>query len=623
MENSIYLKNAVIGMPGVSVTAHGIRICAELYGKEKNGILLYPVNGGKIVRLDFTPDMRTGNTFSAMLAGCNPSEYTYLFHEDGKPVMDIFAKAHTGHRRFGQEDFEQGVNGTQGRGVFVTEDFDWKKDKMPGTAYEDSVYYGMHLRGFTMSESARMKEAGTFAGMQKKIPYLKRLGVTGVVLQPIYEFQECMREKKAATAAEAVEAAGKKEGFRLNYWGYLPGLYMAPKNAYAYGEDAVTELKTLVRALHKNGLELMLQFYFEPGMRTSCIRDILLYWIRSYHIDGFWLMGADLPLKELLREPCLSETKLWSDSFWPEGSGTSIERKKQYLPAFYDRGYAYTVRRFLKGDGDMLPGFLQYQRNHPQENAVINFLAGYDGFRLADVVSYNGKHNEANGEDNRDGENNNDSWNCGVEGATRKKSVLALRTKQIKNALAMLFTAQGTPFLFMGDEWGKSGGGNNNPYCQDNEVTWQKWNLKKSEKELLEYTRGLIAFRKAQGVLHQKKQLRIMDYLSYGYPDISYHGQEAWKADLSYASRSIGVMLCGKYCPGKEKSESSLYMAYNMYWEPREFALPKPDKGGRWELVFSTEGAEEGERNTKSADKSLYCITVPGRCVQIYREVSG
>lgn len=642
MDKKITLKRWAADTTGVSVTAQGISIHAELYGRKSNGILLYNKENPEPVRIDFTEEMRQGSVYRCMLSGVSPQAYDYLFHEDGQPVMDLYAKRLTGHRLFGEKHREAGKKDALRACSLVSEQFDWRGDKRPGTSYEDSVYYGMHVRGFTKDASSRIKEAGTFAGVQKKIPYLKKLGVTGVVLQPVYEFEECIKKPENRTVADVSAQFQEASAAKINYWGYLSGYYMAPKNAYAYSEDAVTELKTLVRQLHKNDLEIILQFYFEPSMPAARIRNILLYWAEHYHIDGFELMGAALPLKEIAMEPGLSDVKLWSAWFpWEEIADAKkdrnllripeqykkrgqlrVEEKEERKLASFGRYYQDTVRCFLKGDGGMLPAFLQCQREHPGDHSQINFLASYNTLRLADVVSYERKHNEANGEDNRDGEEINHSWNCGMEGSTKKKNILALRMKLMKNALVMLFTAQGTPFLFMGDEWGKSSEGNNNPWCQDNEMTWQKWNLKKTEKQLLAFTGELIALRKAHGVMHQREPLKLMDYLSCGCPDLSYHGKEAWRTSMDYQMRHIGVMLCGKYCTVNGKEDDCLYIAYNMHWESHEFALPKLFKNRRWKLFLCTDGDASQENPTQegvspdSAAQSV--VTLPARSVTIY-----
>lgn len=638
MNKNYTLKKWTADAAGVCVTEQGIGIHAELYGQDSNGILLYDEEGSEPVRIDFTEEMKSGNIYRGVLSGISPQKYTYLFHEDGKPVIDLHAKRLAGHRLFGEEHAAAGKKDALKACVFVAEQFDWQNDRRPGTAYEDSVYYGMHVRGFTKDTSSRIKEAGTFAGVLKKIPYLKRLGVTGIVLQPVYEFEECMKKPENRTALEISSKQTADPGVRLNYWGYLSGYYMAPKNAYSASDDAVTELKTLVRQLHKNNLEIILQFYFEPFMTAGRIRNILLYWAENYHIDGFELLGASLPLKEIALEPGLSDVKLWSEWFpceeiakakaatrfppMPETDQKHRQEKKKSVEERFlanaGREYQNTVRQFLKGDGGQLAAFLKCQRYNPAEHGQINFLAAYNSFRLADVVSYERKHNEGNGEDNRDGEDLNYSWNCGVEGETKRKNVLALRQKQMKNALTMLFTAQGTPLLFMGDEWGKSSGGNNNPYCQDNELTWQKWNLKKPEKELLAFTQELIALRRNHGIMHQRKAFTLMDHLSCGCPDLSYHGEEAWRVNMDYPTRHIGVMLCGKYCVRNGREDDCLYIAYNMHWEPHSFALPKPFKDRRWRLLLDTEKTQEETVQESGEASEEQCVTLPGRSVRIY-----
>lgn len=621
MNKNYTLKKWTADTTGVSITAQGIGIHAELYGRDSNGILLYDQEGSEPVRIDFTEEMKLGNLYRGLLSGVSPQKYTYLFHEDGKPVTDRYAKRLAGHRLFGMEHAEAGKKDALKTCVFVADQFDWQNDRRPDTAYEDSIYYGMHVRGFTKDASSRIREAGTFAGVQKKIPYLKKLGVTGVVLQPVYEFEECMKNPESRMASALSAKQPDDSGIRLNYWGYLPGYYMAPKNAYSAGEDAVTELKMLVRQLHKNDLEIILQFYFEPSMTAFRIRDILLYWAENYHIDGFELLGASLPMKEIALEPGLSDVKLWGDWLPGEEIAKAKERTKddeKRVLANTGLEYRNIVRQFLKGDGGQLAAFLKCQRHNPAQCGQINYLASYNGFRLADVVSYDKKHNEENGEDNRDGEDLNYSWNCGVEGETKKKSILALRQKLIRNALTMLFTAQGTPFLFMGDEWGKSSWGNNNPYCQDNKLTWQKWNLKKPEKELLEFTKNLIALRKNHRVMHQKKALTLMDHLSCGCPDLSYHGEDAWRVNMDYPTRHIGVMFCGRYCVKNDREEDCLYIAYNMHWESHSFALPKPFKDRRWRLLLDTAKAQETVLQEAAEDNQDTCATLPGRSVRIY-----
>ena len=273
----------------------------------------------------------------------------------------------------------------------------------------------------------------------------------------------------------------------------------------------------------------------------------------------------------------------------------------------------------------MINQVLYDQRRNPKEHGVVNYMADYDGFSLYDSVCYDTKHNEANGEDNRDGAEVNETWNCGAEGESRKKGIDQLRQRQIKNALSFVLLSQGVPFLFGGDEFACSRFGNNNSYCQDNETGWVKWRKTGFAKEILAYTKFLIRLRKSNGILHMKEELLVMDSIGCGYPDISYHGIEAWRPDLSYLSRIVGVLLCGKYSP--EKGES-FYIACNMHWESHELALPKLSKSKKWTKIADTfqpvgdfaEGPRESGAESGSGEERGFSIN--SRSIAIFRTVN-
>jgi glycogen operon protein len=274
-------------------------------------------------------------------------------------------------------------------------------------------------------------------------------------------------------------------------------------------------------------------------------------------------------------------------------------------------GFRSDMRRFLKGDENLIGQVLFYQKNNPPTNAVVNFMADYDGFSLYDSVSYERKHNEANGEDNRDGADNNFTWNCGAEGESRKKAVVSLRMQQMKNALALVFLSQGVPYLFSGDEFANTRFGNNNAYCQDNDVWYVKWKTNKFGEEIYSFTKELIAFRRQHRLLHMEKELKVMDSLGCGYPDISYHGTEAWRPDVGYSSRMAGIMLCGSYA--EEQEEESVYIACNMHWLSHTLALPKLPKNRKWVLAFST-APEKEDMFLPEENKVL----AEGRSISVY-----
>ncbi|MDE5952111.1 MAG: hypothetical protein K2H12_11080, partial [Acetatifactor sp.] len=378
--------------------------------------------------------------------------------------------------------------------------------------------------------------------------------------------------------------------------------------------DPATELRELVRALHLRGMEIVLQFYFPDHVPTDEILNVLRYWSWAYHVDGFHLMGGALHIHAIAADPALSDRKLWYYDF-PAEQIYGYEKVPAYRNlAVYNEGFQQDARRFLKGDEGMLQAVTQRMRCNPRQKGVINYLADYAGFTMMDMVSYDRKHNEDNRENNRDGSDCNFSWNCGVEGPSRKKQIQALRMKQLRNAFTLLMLSQGTPYFFMGDEFGRTQKGNNNPYCQDNAVTWVNWGEMAKREELYDYVRELIRLRRQHSIFHLEQECRLMDYRSCGSPDMSYHGTEAWRPAWEPYNRHIGIMLNGAY--GREEEENCWYIAINMHWESHDFAMPRLPKGQIWRRVLTTE-AGNGEAQQSAALEGQVVRMAP-RSIALY-----
>ncbi len=546
---------------------------------EDCGIILYDRNTkSEVKRIPFLPEERIGNIYSKVVSGLAMEELAYQFYEKDNLLADNYGKAFLAAHAYGEITKEEEL-----LAILPTDNFTWKKDKNPKLSYADSLCYCMHVRGFTKHTSSKVKHRGTFDGVREKIPYLLESGITTIELQPIYEFLEMTPEKESYMAFKEP---------KLNYWGYTKGFYYAPKAAYAASVDGVTELKTLISELHKNGMELVLQFYFPREIRRNEILSILKYWVLEYHVDGFHLLGENLPLSMLAQEPLLADTKLWCDGFDEDFLWQNREAQQNKYLANYQNDYRTTMRCFLKGDEGMLEQAISQMRKIPCGMGRIHFLSNYEGLTLYDMVSYDHKHNEENGEDNKDGCQRDYSWNCGEEGESRKPRIKQLRLQQMKNALCFLFFSQSTPLLFMGDEFGNSQKGNNNPYCQDNETTWLNWNNLKKNNELYDFFQMLTRLRRQNSILHLEKEARLMDYAACGYPDISYHGERAWQPGVFDYQRHIGILFCGQYGEVQNQEQSFLYMGINMHWEAHRLALPKLPKDMRWELLFTTKPAE-------------------------------
>ena len=561
-----------------------------------------------------------------------------MYEVDGKEFVDPYAAVIHGRERWGKRVGKACV-----RGGISLEEFDWKDDSPLGTPFSDMILYQLHVRGFTKHASSKVEHRGSFAGLMEKIPYLKDLGINAVLLLPCYEFDEIQAAQKphgipagevpavrtAEDGAKQKSTVSKNDQVKLNYWGYGQSetYYCAPKAAYAADPHRVgLEFKALVRSLHQAGIEVLLDIYFMPGTNVCLMEDCLRNWVLEYHIDGFRVNQEVMPAQMLVSDPVLSGVKLLTD-YWNREliagaygeSGTFAE---------YNEGFMNCARRYLKSDEGQVEGFAGLFRRGSDNLASINFMTHVNGFTMIDLVSYDVKHNEQNGEGNQDGTEYNYSWNCGVEGKSRKKFIQARRMCQIRNAFAMMLLAQGTPMLLAGDEFGNTQEGNNNPYCQDNEITWLDWRMTSAKTEILEYVKKLIAFRRKHPVLHQGRELYMFDSLSCGMPDVSIHGTQAWKADFSYYSRMLAVLLYGDYRKKDDgTADDSLYIIFNMYWESRSFDLPNLPGEKEWYPAIETYGNTFSEvpvpvrrkkRRRKPSLESQKKTIVPPRSIVVF-----
>ncbi len=601
--------------PGVSACKGGWQFCCAVDCRHSLALCLYEKTGRLYAKIDLLPYQVAGNVYCIQITGLKEKGLEYKYEADGQPFRDDYGKAFSVCRKWG-EQAEKGQLATNG---FYKENFDWGNDALPKLPFHQIIAYSMHVRGFTMHSSSGVKGKGTFLGILGKIPYLKELGINQIELLPAYEFYEFDSEKDRLVKGHPkyADESKSKNIIKINYWGFKEGGYFVPKASYSYGKDPVLEFKSLVKALHENGIELIMQFYFPIGINRNLVFDCLKFWVTDYHVDGFHLKGENLPLELLATEPLLMDTKLYGACYNKGHIFRGNYAVNRYL-AEINQEFMMDMRRFLKSDEDMLQAFLYRQRRNPKDIHIVNYMTAYEGFTLHDLVSYDYKHNEANGEDNKDGTNYNNSWNCGIEGATRKKAVLALRMMQMKNAFALLLLSQGTPMLLAGDEFCNTQYGNNNAYCQDNEVTWLNWKRTKQSQELLHYVKQLIALRKAHPILHKEEEFRIMDYAGCGYPDLSYHGDSAWYPKMENHIRHIGIMLCGKYARIDKKTEDTFFfVAYNMHWEPHLFGLPKLPKGMKWEYCFDTTDHLDRESFAQTLTKKQEEITVSERSILV------
>lgn len=586
---------------GVYIYEDIIQFASIVGNDEDAGIILIDKKTGEKQRVPFGRGNRTGNVASVRIKNLRYENYDYNFYSGDEEFVDPYAMRVIGNEQYGEKDEDSYYL----RGGIVTDDFDWGCETGVCTPYDKSLIYLLHVRGFTADGSSGVKSKGCFRGVTEKIPYLKSLGITAVELMPCYEFEEF--EFPTDKDKEIGKILGREVKGKLNYWGYKKGFYFAPKAGYSDTGNPVNEFKQLVKKLHENKIEVIMQFYFPDYVKQGTIVDALRFWLTVYHVDGFHIKGNNIPITFIATEPIFANTKIWYD-YIPVNDIYEYTDKPAYVNlATYSDDYMYRMRRFLKGDEDCLKDVIPLIRENGYNCGKINFFTNYYGFTLNDLVSYERKHNEDNGENNADGCDLNFSWNCGVEGNTRKNSVLALRRKQIKNALAMLFMSQGVPLIFMGDEFLNSQQGNNNPYCLDNEVTHLVWPSSKASKEMTEYFKKLSLLRKESFGEFLGNDYTMVDRDNIGYPDLSYHGEEAYRADTAPYVRHLGIMYANK----KDGMVTLLFTAFNMHWQDKEFALPKLPVGAKWDKMFETD-----ESTLTVTGKNSVC-TLPGRTVAV------
>lgn len=531
---------------GVSVYEDRINFAMSVPGGENAKLLLYTqerTQPAKEVELESS----MGEVRCVAFEGMDSSLLFYNYKIDDEVVLDPYVKAISGKYTWGEE---KDLAKHEICGKIYADELDWENDSPLGLACEEVIAYSLHVRGFTKDKYSDVSAKGTFEGIVEKIPYFIELGVNQIQCMPVYEFNECKSP--------------------VNYWGYGPAYYFAPKNAYSDTGNGALSLKNMVKELHKAGIEVVLEMPFDESTPKHLILDCLRHYVQEYHIDGFICNHLITPMEVLASDPYLKGTKILK----------------------HQTDFKDTMRRFLKGDGGEVSAFAYWIRHLSEKDGIFNYITSHSGFTMNDLVSYNEKHNVLNGENNRDGSNENNSWNCGTEGPTQYDEITALRKNQIKNAFMLLLLSQGTPCILAGDEWGNTQLGNNNVYCQDNEMGWLSWERFPYHHDLFEFVKTLIAFRKKYKVFHPSKEFVGKDVNNCGIPDVSYHGEAAWRADFSWDSRRLGVYY---------HEEEDVYIAYNMHWEEGILALPKlPDKKSWFQAVSTKEGIFEKEKELEN-----------------------
>lgn len=664
-------------MYGACVASNGVSFTINSHGATRCTLLLFKPQASKpYARIPFPDSYRIGDTYSMLVFDIKPDEFEYAFSFDGpyepakgllfneeNVLLDPYSRAVTGQRKWGEKpevgkDFEY-------RARVVKSNFDWGNIKQLEQPFEDLVIYETHVRGYTKDKSSGVSAPGTFAGLKDKIPYLKDLGINAVELMPIFEFDE-------------MESARVVDGVQLyNYWGYNTVSFFAPNTSYAFNEEhnhEGDELKSLIKALKENGIEVILDVVFNhtaegnemgpcfsfkgidnnvyymltpdahyynfsgcgnvmncnhPVVRSFII-DCLRHWAIEYRVDGFRfdlasILGRDQNgapmanppiLESLAFDPVLGKMKLIAEAWdagglYQVGSFPSWNRWAEWNGRYRD-----DMRSFLKGDDGMAGNAITritgsrdlYSPESRGHKASVNFMTCHDGFTLYDLYSYNEKHNEKNGWNNTDGDNNGHSWNCGAEGETDDPNVNGLRRRLIKNAFAALLCSRGPAMFFAGDEFCNTQFGNNNAYCQDNIISWLDWSRLEEFKEIHDFVRHMIQFRKEHPILR-----KMTKPSSCQFPEISVHNGTPFNASTDYKTKLIGIMYAGRN--EEDKEDDIVFYCMNAYWEPLVMQLPVLPNGKHWHVDTNTNAEYfDGEDFTAKTELlGVNTIRVPAR----------
>lgn len=664
-------------MYGACVASNGVSFTINSHGATRCTLLLFKPQAPKpYARIPFPDSYRIGDTYSMLVFDIKPDEFEYAFSFDGpyepakgllfneeNVLLDPYSRAVTGQRKWGEKP--EGGKDFEYRASVVKSNFDWGNIKQLEQPFEDLVIYETHVRGYTKDKSSGVSAPGTFAGLKDKIPYLKDLGINAVELMPIFEFDE-------------MESARVVDGVQLyNYWGYNTVSFFAPNTSYAFNEEhnhEGDELKSLIKALKENGIEVILDVVFNhtaegnemgpcfsfkgidnnvyymltpdahyynfsgcgnvmncnhPVVRNFII-DCLRHWAIEYRVDGFRfdlasILGRDQNgapmanppiLESLAFDPVLGKMKLIAEAWdagglYQVGSFPSWNRWAEWNGRYRD-----DMRSFLKGDDGMAGNAITritgsrdlYSPESRGHKASVNFLTCHDGFTLYDLYSYNEKHNEKNGWNNTDGDNNGHSWNCGAEGETDDPNVNGLRRRLIKNAFAALLCSRGPAMFFAGDEFCNTQFGNNNAYCQDNIISWLDWSRLEEFKEIHDFVRHMIQFRKEHPILR-----KMTKPSSCQFPEISVHNGTPFNASTDYKTKLIGIMYAGR---NEEDTEDDIvFYCMNAYWEPLVMQLPVLPNGKHWHVDTNTNAEYfDGEDFTEKTELlGVNTIRVPAR----------
>lgn len=569
---------------GIKRTQDGVIITFQCNRTSDAFLRLYDIDTDGSEDIPIPDEYTIGEVRSIRLSGIDFSRYEYNLVIDENEILFPYVTAVKGREKWADpaRREEEKV-----RGAFLFPDFSGYKDRHPSHPSDSLIIYKLNVRGFTKTDNSIKSKKGTFNALTEKIPYLKGLGINAVELMPIYEFNEILPSAVSKKDLDNWNPQAKKgyemmehpDEIRINYWGYGPGDYHAPKAAFAQSSNPIDELIKMIASLHKANIEVYMEMCFPAGSTTNYITEILKFWVKNYHIDGFHLLIPGIDARDIASVPLLKCTRIFYDNVYSNGSKENC-CKNLYQ---YRDNFLYTMRKQINLLDNNMIETVKAMRLQSNDIGYVNYIANNNGMTLRDLFSYSTKHNEANGERGTDGNDYNYSTNCGCEGPTRKQQIKTMRLALMRLAATVTFISQGNPLLYMGDELGNTQNGNNNPYCQDNNVGFLSWSELPKYKEYHEFIKQLIAFRKKHPILWRSEPVDFSVSGKDGYPQLSYHTKDAWTNGISPIVQTIGLL----YSPDSPRAKK-LYTAINFSHAMSELSVPSLPKGRQFHYVFGT-----------------------------------
>ncbi len=576
---------------------------------EKASILIFDKKTKKLLKeISLTSEFKVGLVYSIQVSEIDVDKICYLIKEDENIYVDPYATAIVGRDKWADVSGRESNKFQVYSGISHIEK-NWD-DHDVCIKPSDMIFYKLHMRGFTVGFGLSASKNSDYNGFLSKLDYIQTLGVNTIEFMPLYDFEELFLDKKMNISPEGKVTEVKEFSGKKNYWGFGQANYFAPKASYFGGSaNASDNMRNMISKIHSKGFEIVMEMAFAAETDDDVIMDCLKFYVKYFHVDGFHIVGCNAPIGRIAKEPYLADTKIFYEYIPDEILVNEKGNKHLFI---YNDSFMNVTRQIENHMNGSMVQFANHMRRQNQAYGFVNYMANVNGFSLWDSYSYGEKHNWDNGEENRDGTNNNYSFNYGIEGKTNNKTINANRFREMRNAFTALLMSQSIPLFVAADEAAATHLGNNNPYCQDNKTGYTVFSKTKSKEALTEFVKQLIEFRKNHKSIRVETPFLMNDYRHLGLPDMSFHGTEPWMMSIGEEQKALGVLYNGAYV----EEEEEVFVCYNFHYDAVDMALPLLAPGKRWRLCFNTADITEVDFTPKPIHDQQ-SLKVPGNSISV------